>query len=91
MTLEFSRVEILGLVSAALTTGSFIPQAVNLWFSHRPVPAKDVSGLMFFMMTAGLAGWLTYGICIHSLSVTVANAVALPVALLILVYKGKYG
>ena len=74
----------LGYVAAALTTGSFVPQAVLT------LRTRDVSGIslsMYTAFTAGVALWLLYGLRLGEWPIVVANAVTLGLALVILVTK----
>ncbi len=76
--------EIIGLVAAFLTTTSFLPQAIKVVQTRN---TDGISLIMYVMFTMGVAGWLTYGVLIVSLPVTIANAVTLVLALVILVMK----
>jgi MtN3 and saliva related transmembrane protein len=76
----------LGYAAAALTTGSFIPQA---WHTLR---TRDVSGIslaMYIAFTTGVAGWLAYGWLLAQWPVIVANAITLVLALTILYVKWR--
>ena len=73
-----------GSVAAILTTASFVPQA---WHTFR---TRDVSGIslsMYSLFTAGVALWLAYGIITVQWSITIANAITLALAALILGVK----
>jgi MtN3 and saliva related transmembrane protein len=74
----------LGYLAAALTTGSFIPQALHT------LRTRDVSGIslaMYGTFTAGVALWLAYGLALGEWPIVVANAVTLALAATILVTK----
>ncbi len=76
--------DILGYLAAALTTGSFLPQA---WLTLR---TRDVSGIslaMYSAFTAGVALWLMYGLMLGKWPIVVANLVTLLLAATILVTK----
>ncbi len=80
MTLQ----DTLGFAAAALTTGSFLPQA---WLTLR---TRDVSGIslaMYGSFTAGVALWLAYGVMLGEWPIVAANAVTLTLASTILVTK----
>jgi MtN3 and saliva related transmembrane protein len=80
MTLQ----DTLGFAAAALTTGSFVPQA---WLTLR---TRDVSGIslgMYGAFTLGVALWLVYGLMIGQWPIVVANAVTLALAATILTIK----
>lgn len=74
----------IGLCAAALTTGSFVPQAVLT------LRTRDVSGIslsMYSAFTVGVAMWLAYGLSLGDWPIVVANAVTLVLALTILITK----
>jgi MtN3 and saliva related transmembrane protein len=74
----------LGYAAAALTTGSFVPQALLT------LRTRDVSGIslgMYGAFTAGITLWLVYGVAIGQWPIVVANAVTLVLAATILVTK----
>lgn len=74
----------LGYAAAALTTGSFLPQALHT------VRTRDVSGIslaMYGTFTVGVALWLGYGLALGEWPIVVANAVTLALAATILVTK----
>lgn len=74
----------LGYLAAALTTGSFVPQA---WLTLR---TRDVSGIslaMYSAFTAGVALWLVYGLLLGKWPIVAANAVTLMLAATILCTK----
>lgn len=78
--------EMLGLAAAVLTTSSYLPQVIKIWRSGH---ARDVSLIMYLMMTLGISLWLTYGLLLHSLALIVANSSALTLTLSVLVLKAK--
>ena len=64
--------DILGYCAAALTTGSFLPQALLT------LRTRDVSGIsigMYGAFTAGVALWLMYGVALGNWPIVAANAV----------------
>lgn len=74
----------IGYCAAALTTGSFVPQAVLT------LRTRDVSGIslaMYGAFTVGVAMWLVYGLSLGEWPIVVANAVTLVLALTILITK----
>ena len=76
--------DILGYCAAALTTGSFVPQALLT------VRTRNVSGIslgMYSAFTAGVALWLGYGVALGEWPIVVANAVTLALAATILGVK----
>lgn len=84
------RTEMLGFVSGAFTTFSFVPQAIAVW-RRVPRPVPDVSLATYVVLTFGIAGWILYGIRISSFAVKLWNIITLCFALSILAYKIIYG
>ena len=88
LNLSPDTIEWIGGLAAALTTGSFLPQA---WLTFR---TRDVSGIslgMYSCFTTGVALWLVYGLSIGSLPGTVANCITLTLAVAILGMKLWFG
>ena len=82
------NLEWFGYAAAALTTGSFIPQALVT------IRTRDTRGLsrgMYTMFTAGVALWLIYGVAIGSWPMIAANTVTLLLAATILAFKLRLG
>jgi MtN3 and saliva related transmembrane protein len=74
----------IGYAAAALTTSSFVPQALLT------LRTRDVSGIslgMYSAFTLGVALWLLYGLRLGQWPVVVANALTLVLAAIILVVK----
>ena len=66
--------DFIGTLAAVLTTASFLPQA---WHTFK---TKDVSGIslgMYSVFTAGVAGWLVYGLLLQAWPIVIANLVTL--------------
>jgi MtN3 and saliva related transmembrane protein len=76
--------ETLGLIAATLTTAAFIPQVYKAW-KHRST--KDISLIMYIVLTVGLSLWLLYGMAIGSLPVMLANAITLLLVISMVVLK----
>ncbi|MBM4201611.1 MAG: hypothetical protein FJ189_10040 [Gammaproteobacteria bacterium] len=76
--------DLLGLVAGTLTTCSFVPQVVRIW---RTRSARDISTVMFLLLSLGVLLWVVYGVAIQSAPVIVANGVTLVLALAILGMK----
>jgi MtN3 and saliva related transmembrane protein len=66
--------EAVGLAGACLTTFSFLPQAFRIWRSRS---ARDVSLVMYVMMTSGSVMWLIYGLLLGSPSLIFSNGVGM--------------
>ncbi len=79
--------EMIGYFSAFLTTFAFVPQAYHSWNT------RDLSGVslpMYSLFTAGVLGWIVYGLKIGSLPVILANIVTLILACMVLWLKLKH-
>ena len=79
--------EMIGYFSAFLTTFAFVPQAYHSW------KTRDLSGVslpMYSLFTAGVLGWIVYGLKIGSLPVILANIVTLILACIVLWLKLKH-
>ncbi len=81
-------IDIVGFMAGALTTLALVPQAVKSWKTKH---TKDVSLGWILILAAGVFLWLIYGILINSLPIIVANALTLILALIIGVFKLRYG
>jgi MtN3 and saliva related transmembrane protein len=80
--------EWVGFVAAALTTFSFIPQAV------RTIRTKETHGIslgMYVMFTVGIAFWLAYGLLLMSWPMILSNIVTLGLSSTVLALKIRYG
>jgi MtN3 and saliva related transmembrane protein len=80
--------EWVGFVAAALTTFSFIPQAI------RTIRTKETHGIslgMYVMFTVGIAFWLAYGLVLMSWPMILSNIVTLVLSATILALKIRYG
>ena len=80
--------EWMGFVAAALTTFSFVPQAV------KTIRSKDTRGIslwMYVTFTVGIVFWLGYGIVLMSWPMILSNIVTLLLSLTILTMKLRYG
>ena len=85
---EINNIEILGLIAAALTTASFLPQVYKTW------KTKDVSGLslpMFSIFFVGICLWFVYGLYVNSISIVLANGITIISCFLLIYFKLKYG
>jgi MtN3 and saliva related transmembrane protein len=78
---------LIGYISAFLTTLAFVPQALHSW------KTRDLSGIslpMYSLFSIGVAGWIIYGFMIASLPIILANVVTLLLACAVLVLKLKH-
>lgn len=81
-------VEWIGVLAGVLTTSAFVPQAVQTW---RTRSARDVNLGLLVLLVAGNALWFAYGALVGSWGLIAANLVTVPLCLLILAVKLRYG
>ena len=74
--------ELVGYAAAALTTVSFVPQAVQ---TFRTRNTDGISLPMYGMLVAGVALWTLYGLAIASVPMVLANGITLVLSSMILV------
>lgn len=80
-------VNLIGLLAAACTTISFVPQLVRVWQLRS---AREISLTMFLVFSLGVLFWLVYGICIRSTPIILANTTTLILSLGILGLKLRF-
>jgi MtN3 and saliva related transmembrane protein len=76
--------DLIGYLAAALTTASFLPQAV-LTLKTRNTDSLSLG--MYSLFTSGVMMWLIYGIYLSNPAIIVANAITFLLAALILGFK----
>jgi len=76
--------DFIGYAAAVLTTGAFFPQVIH---SLRTRDLSGVSLTMYTLFTLGVALWLGYGVMLESWPITIANAVTLALAGVVLALK----
>jgi MtN3 and saliva related transmembrane protein len=80
--------EWVGYAAAALTSGSFVPQAI---MTIRTRDTRGISLGMYAMFTVGVALWLVYGLVMRSWPMIAANTMTLLLAATILALKLRFG
>lgn len=85
--MEKIMIDVLGYISATLTTIAFLPQIIK---TVQTKSAKDVSMGMFVLFTIGVFLWIIYGILTRTYPVLIANAVIFCLALSQIILKIKY-
>lgn len=79
--------DLIGYVAAALTTCSFVPQALH---TFRTRDVRGISLGMYSVFTVGIALWLVYGLALGAWPIVVANAITLLLASTILGMKLRF-
>lgn len=80
-------IAIIGLLAAALTTISFLPQAIK---TIKEKNTESISLGMYSLFTTGVFLWLVYGIYINDFPIIAANLITFVLASFILGMKLKY-
>ena len=76
--------ETISYIAAALTTTSFLPQAI---MTLKTRDTESLSLSMYAMFTLGILLWLIYGIYLADTAIIYANAITLVLASSILIIK----
>jgi MtN3 and saliva related transmembrane protein len=77
-------ITLLGIIAAACTTTSFVPQGIK---TIRTKDTKGISLLMYSVFTYGVLLWLVYGLVNRDIPVIIANAATISLASVVLVRK----
>ena len=80
-------IEFLGLCAAFCTSFSFFAQVLNIW---KTKSTKDISFLMYIILSCGLVLWIVYGVLINSVAVILSNSVTLIFSISIIGMKVQY-
>ncbi len=86
--MRFDWTTMIGLIAATCTTCSFLPQVIKIVRSKR---TRDVSLLMYAVLSTGLFLWLVYGFILKDIPLIVANSISLTLSLCVLVLKIRHG
>lgn len=78
------HIQILGLVSAFLTTVANVPQAVKI---IRTKSTKSISAFTYALLFSGLVLWSVYGFLQNDLPLILANIISAVLAGIILTMK----
>ncbi|MDF2529254.1 MAG: hypothetical protein K0Q57_134 [Gammaproteobacteria bacterium] len=79
--------EVIGAVSAVLTTAAFLPQVIKVFKTKK---TQDLSYGMLLAQSTGNFMWAIYGVMIHSRSITIANIFTFILVLMIIIAKIKH-
>ncbi|MEN8964449.1 MAG: SemiSWEET transporter [Polaribacter sp.] len=79
--------EILGMLAAIITTGSFLPQVYKTWKTKN---TKGLSLTMYVSFFIGVSLWFVYGFYLNSLPMILANIVTAISTLILIRLKLKY-
>jgi MtN3 and saliva related transmembrane protein len=77
----------IGYIAATLTTIAFLPQVIKTW---KLKETRDISLLMFLILSIGIILWVVHGFIIKDLPVIIANSITFILCMIILCLKLKY-
>ncbi len=83
-----AEINLIGYIAAACTTLCWLPQAV------RTIRTKDTKAISLWtqsLFAIGIGFWLVYGIFAGSMPIVASNAITLPLVLIVLAMKVRYG
>ncbi|MFZ3115656.1 MAG: SemiSWEET family transporter [Syntrophales bacterium] len=80
--------DVVGLFAAGLGTIATAPQVIKV---YRTKNTQDLSLGTFGMVTGTLFLWFIYGLMVHSLPITIGNALGFSFNLYIVIMKIKLG
>ena len=81
-------IQVIGLIAGALTTLSFLPQALQIVKTHN---TKGISLPMYIIFVSGIFLWIIYGFLIHQPPVYLPNIITFILGAAILIMKLRYG
>jgi MtN3 and saliva related transmembrane protein len=79
--------EMVGYIASMCTVGSFIPQVLQ---TYKTRSVKDISVLMYFILSFSAACWTIYGVLLGAIPIIVSNILVLTMALMILAMKLRW-
>jgi MtN3 and saliva related transmembrane protein len=77
----------IGFIAAIMTSIAFLPQVIKTW---KLKETRDISLLMFLILSAGIFLWIIYGIIIQDIPIIIANSITFILCMIILFLKLKY-
>ena len=81
-------ITIIGLLAATCTTIAFLPQVIK---TVKTKETKDISRLMYIILTTGILLWVVYGLLTIDLPIILANTITFVLALIVLMLKIIHG
>ena len=77
-------ITIIGLLAAVCTTIAFLPQVIK---TVKTKKTKDISMLMYIILTTGILLWVVYGLLTIDLPIILANSITFVLALIVVMLK----
>lgn len=85
--IQFTYIDIIGMIAGILLIISLIPQLIKIISSKS---SKDVSIFMFIILLVSEILWLIYGLLKSDLQLIVTNGITSIITLLIIIYSWVY-
>ena len=85
--MDFTLLEIFGLVAGTVTSIGFIPQIVR---GYKTKKLDDVSYYMPTILAVGMTLWFIYGVFSNAIAIMVANAFGVGCCLTLMTMKKMY-
>lgn len=86
--LTSTHIELIGYIAACFTTLCWLPQAIR---TIKTRDTKAISLITQCCFAVGVALWLLYGLALGSWPVILSNLVTLPLVLVVVAMKLRYG
>lgn len=87
MLLSPSLIDNIGLLAAALSALTFLPQVLHTWQTRS---ANGLSGPTLAVGASSMMLWLVYGVSEHNVPILLGNAVNLIFTLLLVFFKHHF-
>jgi MtN3 and saliva related transmembrane protein len=84
---DLDGLTLLGLAAGFCTTASFLPQVIKTIKSRH---TRDISLLMYIVLTLGLFLWLLYGLLLRDIPLILANGISFSLSFLVLFLKIRH-
>lgn len=82
-----AQAQIIGIVAGICTGVSLLPQLIKIIKEKK---ADDISFFMLFILMAGLAGWVWYGILKEDFPIIITNSFSFLMNCAIIFFRIKY-
>lgn len=79
---------LIGAMAAILTTSAYIPQVIRIFKTRE---TKDISLLMYIILTTGIFLWLVYGLILRDTPIIAANGLTFIFSIIVMALKLKHG
>ena len=85
--MEYTTLELFGLIAGVVTSMGFIPQLIK---GYKTKKLEDISYYMPIVLAIGMSMWLIYGVLKEALAVTLANALGVTCCIILIIMKKMY-